>query len=312
MSEAATPPGARALAALAILSAGVLCTPLPGVGLQLALCAPLIALFGVPHGATDWQIAHRVLQPRLGQGWAPAFAAFYGAGMLAVWAAAAAAPAAAMLAFVGVAIWHFGAEDAGARGLPASPAAIATFGIPVVAAPALFWPGQTGALLQNLGVLQAGGPASLALAVLASLAMLIWLLAAGSTIAAHAPQRRAIILELAVLVALQAAAPPLLAFTAYFCLIHGPRHMASLPRMTGGWAVPAATLTAVFLVTAVVSAIAWRTGAGASWVTINAIFWGLAALTLPHVAFGRFAAAHLTSPQAEPFTHVTSRAAWRV
>ena len=311
MSRAAASPGFLPLAALAAVAALFAFTSPPGLGLQLALCAPLIAVFGVPHGATDWQLAQRVLRPRLGSGWLPAFAAFYAAGMLAVWAAAAATAAAAMLAFIAVAIWHFGAEDAHAHNLPPSPAIIATFGIPVIAGPALFWPGQTGALLQNLGVLHGGSSAPVILTACASVAMLLWLAASLSTIAAHAAQRRAIILELGLLLALQLACPPLTGFTAYFCLIHGPRHMASLPRMAGGWAIPAATLTAVFLVTAAASTVAWRTGAGAGWVTINAIFWGLAALTLPHVAFGRFAASRLSSTS-EPFTHAMTRAAWRV
>jgi Brp/Blh family beta-carotene 15,15'-monooxygenase len=310
--DAAVPATRALLAVAAVIFAALAVAPMqPGLGLgvQLALCAPLIAAFGLPHGATDWQVANLVLRPRLGQGWALGFAAFYATGMALVTWAAWAAPHAALLGFIAVGIWHFGAEDAGAHGLGGSRLAVLAFGIPPVAAPALFWPAQTGVLLRNLGI--AGGPAP---TYLAGAAMAAWLFAAGATMLRHPAARRAIVLELGCLVALQAACPPLPAFAAYFCLIHGPRHMASLPALPPSRAVQAASGVATVVIGLAAGGAAVWTGAGAGWATINAVFWGLAALTLPHVVFGRLAARLAAAPAEPGFTslHVMTRAAGRI
>ncbi len=285
-------PATRALLAVVAVIFAALLVPLPGTGVQLAVCAPLIAAFGLPHGATDWQVARILLQPRLGRHWALAFAAFYGAGMLLVAWAAYAAPHAALLGFIAIGIWHFGAEDAGAHGMAGSKLEVLTFGVPPVAAPALFWPDQTGALVQALGI----PGATAVMGPLASGAMAVWLFAAAATIVCNPACRRAIVLELACLLALQAAAPPLPAFAAYFCLIHGPRHMASLPALPPSWVVSAASAVAIIVIGTAAGAAAIWTGAGAAWATVNAVFWGLAALTLPHVLFGRLAAHVATAP----------------
>jgi hypothetical protein len=66
--------------------------------------------------------------------------------------------------------------------------------------------------------------------------------------------------------------------------------MAALPRMAGRWTIAAASLAAALLIAGTACGVARHIGAGTAWAGTNAIFWGLAALTLPHIAFGRLAA----------------------
>ncbi len=306
------PPWARSGAArdipgwacLAPLAAGFAVLPPPTMDWQVGLAVPAIAVFGVPHGATDWNLARLLFQPRFGRAWMLIFAAWYGVLMAAVVAAAAAAPPLAMLAFLAVAVWHFGAEDAGAIGLAANPSAILACGAPPVLAGALFWPAAYAAVLHSLGVLGASAAQDVFRAAL--VAMGAWACAAGLAVARNPARRWRLALELGAVLALQAAAPPVLAFTLYFCLVHAPRHMRALPPAARGWQMAPVSALAIALLAGgtwiaargqgIDPSAASLSAAGLSWAGLTGIFWGLAALTLPHVALGRLASRWMPAP----------------
>ena len=95
-------------------------------------------------------------------------------------------------------------------------------------------------------------------------------------------------LELATLVAVSVTAPPLVAFTVYFCVMHSPRHiLRTLARLQGGEARNALAMALWPMVA--VGVAATLVGLLASGVPLQArvlqiVFVGLAALTLPHMA----------------------------
>lgn len=262
----------------------------PGQPWQWRLCVPLIAIFGLPHGAADWGLSRAILQPRLGNTWWLGFGLFYGALMAAAALAAAAAPVLAIAAFIAVAIWHFGAEDARSLTLRAGPAEFLACGAVPILLPAILWPSQYADILQSLGVMQAAAGRHL-ISLLALPACLSWCAAAACTMHRNPARRVTLAADFAALIALQAAAPPLIAFTAYFCLVHGPRHMESVPQAQRGWPVLAVSAAAIVLVAAVIVPLAQARHAGAEWAAANGLFWGLAALTWPHVLLGRLAEA---------------------
>jgi Brp/Blh family beta-carotene 15,15'-monooxygenase len=95
-------------------------------------------------------------------------------------------------------------------------------------------------------------------------------------------------LEIAALGLLATLAPPLVAFTVFFCIMHSARHILrtmnyfdqlSLPRMVFTAATPT-------LVTVILSVAAWNSfGDTAIDVRVSQlVFVGLAALTVPHMA----------------------------
>ena len=94
--------------------------------------------------------------------------------------------------------------------------------IPVLA-PALFWPGQYGLVLRTLGV---AVPDAGTIRFFGACAVAVSI--AGSGVAIVETGRWRLGAEQAAVLGLQAF-PPLVAFTVYFCAVHGPRHVAALP-----------------------------------------------------------------------------------
>jgi Brp/Blh family beta-carotene 15,15'-monooxygenase len=253
---------------------------------QLAICLPLAAIFGLPHGATDWWLAAERLPPLLGKPqrryWPLWFGAIYLLGMLAAVALIVAWPALALLLFIAGSVWHWGVFDARAHHLGNSPAAWLACALPPIAAPLAFRPGDSAQLLHALGVavtpaqICLGGGVGLALAAAAAL----WL---------RPP--RALMWEMLALLAMCAVAPPLAAFAAYFCLVHAPRQAAAL-QVSGRTSSVLLVSAAAALLIAVPLLIAARSGVLApSQAAIRAVFWGLAVLTLPHALCGWLLAA---------------------
>jgi Brp/Blh family beta-carotene 15,15'-monooxygenase len=153
--------------------------------------------------------------------------------------------------------------------------------------PAVAWPAQYAAILRELGVLSAS--ASLALSARLGV-FAAWLVLAGWSFVRGGARRVDAAAEWLCLLLLQWSLPPLGAFTVYFCALHGPRHMRGLGRSTADRQTIVVSAAAV----AILAGAAWVAAswhhAGLIWAGTNGIFWGLAALTLPHVIFGRLAA----------------------
>jgi Brp/Blh family beta-carotene 15,15'-monooxygenase len=286
------------LAGLA-LTAGLLAVGLwgtPGMTVQLVVLALTVAVLGLPHGAVDHLQARDLLAARMGGAWPAVFAGLYVGAALLVIAAWALAPPVLLVAFLALAILHFGAEDVEQdRLLPTRAGRLAEGllrGAIPVAGPVLFHPSSTGQLFSLLtpgtsletifGVLQA---AALPATVLLSGASLLMVWAAWRN-------RGLLAAELGALLLLVAVLPPLLAFAGYFCFWHAPRHSLSvIARLStqdfrGGLRRFTASAIALTSVTIALAALAWILldgGAQPAQATVQVIFVGLAALTVPHV-----------------------------
>ena len=269
-----------------MLAAGALAglgPPLPTAVQATALLAG-VAVIGAPHGVLDIDLALWAAPGRRRLRWLACVLAAYVGLIAVVLAAWTMAPAATLVVFLAASAGHFGAEDAGddERSLLRT----ATRGLAVVLLPMLLHRAEVAPIFAAL----AGEPSRQVEAVLSTAAPALavgWGSLAGAT-AVSLMRRRAVAgaAEFAALAALFAFAPPLLAFTVYFCGVHAPRHVAVTAARSGlppaarlGWALrrlaPAALVTG-----AVLYALARADGAGAAstWT-----FRALAALTLPHL-----------------------------
>jgi Brp/Blh family beta-carotene 15,15'-monooxygenase len=287
------------LAAL-VLTAGLLAVGLwgtPGMTVQLAVLALTVGVLGLPHGAVDHLQGRELLRPRLGGGWPAAFAGLYVGAALLVIASWLLAPPVLLIAFLALAIVHFGAEDVEQdRLLPSRAGRLAEGvlrGSIPVAGPVLFHPSSTGQLFSLLtpgtslqtifSVLQA---AALPATVLLSGASLLMVWAAWRNHGLLAAELGALLLLVAVL-------PPLLAFAGYFCFWHAPRHSLSViariapADFRDGLRRFTASAIALTSLTIALAALAWILLDGAAQpaqATVQVVFVGLAALTVPHVA----------------------------
>jgi Brp/Blh family beta-carotene 15,15'-monooxygenase len=267
---------------MALAAGGLAVLPALPLAAQFMVCLPAVALLGLPHGATDWWIAAERMPALVGSRHWFAWVPLFGAGYLLLGLAAAGvifvSPAAALIGFVAVSAWHFGDTDCCALSVDGPASVSIPAGLLPISAPALFWPQQVAGLVAALGVNVPIGDVAMAGAcgVFVAIAVPAWRLAAKG-----ARLRR----EQAALLLLGATAPPLLGFLVYFCAIHAPRQAARLA-IRGSEAV--AWLVAA-LAAGIIAAVFF--GHTAATVTLpheaaQALFWGLAILTLPHVACG--------------------------
>lgn len=272
--------------------------PAAGLGWQLVLVAVLVAGLGLPHGAVDHLQAREILAPRWGASWPVIFGIGYTLAALAVVAAWAAWPPLLLTGFLVLAIGHFGTEDTGTLAIgtrtshPLGMVEAALRGALPVMLPILFHPVETGMLF---AALLPDTPASTVVAVLRAfapvmpvyLALLVGLAAVGLWRGRIAPA-----VELAVLVATFRLMPPLPSFAVYFCLWHSPRHSLTViadsddTDLWSGIRRFARSAVPLTLLTVLAGATAWallRPGAGATVASLQVVFIGLAALTVPHV-----------------------------
>lgn len=283
---------AGALLGLALL--GALIDP-PALAVQLVIVAMAVALLGLPHGAIDGLGGAAVFARRTGRGWA-GFVAFYLALAALVVAAWIVVPVAMLAAFLALAVWHFGSGDAeaagAARGALPGAEVVARGALPIVL-PVALHPQETGTIFAWL----ADTPGLVATTEAATTPLLVvWGVAVLAAVAGRVQRGASLggphLAEFAALVAVFALWPPLLAFAAYFALVHAPRHMLKIdPGPPGGsFLRTIARLTRLGLpLTAVTLAGAalgfWVLSAGDTPLTagLKTLFWGLSALTVPHM-----------------------------
>ena len=268
-----------ALAAVALLTAPWLWS-LP-VG-TVAVAAAALVVAGVPHGAVDHRVARPLLHPSVGRAWFVAFTALYLGAAAAVLVGWAIAPAASLVAFLALSALHFGAEDAGGHG---GVAVLARGGAPI--ALAILWhPERTERFFAVLG----GTPDGF---VLLHLAAWCWVapaaLHAWRLVRTKGATGEAV--ELGALTLVFAALPPTMAFAFYFLVVHSPRHMAELalrrdPRdAAAGWGWTLRAAVPLSLATAALGAALFAALEGSfEERLLRTVFWGLAALTVPHMA----------------------------
>jgi len=244
---------------------------------QLPWLAAAVFLVGTPHGALDHRLGRRLLQPELGHGWFPVFLVGYlavAAGALGLWLAA---PALALTLFLAIAALHFGEHDS----VSGHPLAIGVRGLvgPVVAAAA-----HPGEMKVIFGWIAGEGGAAL-VPWLAGPGLLAWLCAAVAVLVLEPGKVQR--LELVAVTALFGFAPPLIAFAAYFALLHTPRALREAKRPGERWSGllrSAAPLSAAAVLLAAVGFLVLRSGLPFEPAAVRTIFWWLGALTVPHMA----------------------------
>lgn len=190
-----------------------------------ALCALAIAVFGIPHGTLDVEIAAlrfglagRLNRLKIIAGYGAITALTAGLWLL--------APEFALCLFLFVSILHFSRDWHSA----ADPFLSLMVAWALVATPALTRPAEVAAIFDILTGNQNGRiiadllACACAPALLGCLTFIYWSLRNGET-------RRAV--ELLTCLAATLLLPPLLAFAVFFCGLHSPRHMADALQETG-------------------------------------------------------------------------------
>ena len=297
---------------LGLLAAGAYAwLPDPSRSVQLLAAALLLGGLGLPHGALDLRSGKRHFAPRFGALWLPVFASLYLGLALAVvlvwWAAA----GVALATFLAVSAWHFGAGDRSA--LPGSGNAVGEIilrGTLPVAAPILFHPRESTELLAlllpeadavALPRIIVGASAAAPLYALVLAAAVTIFVARGLRDRNSRPVR--VGLEIGVLTGLFAVAPPLLAFSLYFCVWHAPRHVIEVlsregslgasDLVAGARTAAGPTLAALAIGALCLFALAPRVDPQTALARV--LFIGMAALTVPHMALAAWG--HLVDPQ---------------
>lgn len=246
--------------------------------LELLAAGVLILLLGMPHGAFDVLIARRQFGALDVRGWALFSLCYLGlsAAVVAVWAVA---PTLFLCTFLIASALHFAGDPA--RG--ATTLSRGLYGGAMIVLPA-WWHGEE--LQRLLGLVAGPDSAAFVAPVLGQLAV-PWLAATMVACAVQFSTSRSAACESAGLAALAVVAPPLVAFCAYFCIMHSPRHIL---RTLAGLHAPetrqalalAIWPTLAVLVTAALVVWLARDVALESRV-MQLVFVGLAALTLPHM-----------------------------
>jgi len=247
--------------------------------LELIVLAALILVLGVPHGAMDTLFAQRLHGLRTAWDWARFTVAYLGLAGLVV-AAWAWAPTAFLVGFLLISAAHFSGDP-----VEGTPWAVRLLqGGAILVLPAL----RHGEEMAGLFAQLVGADA--AQAVMPALETLAWPWLAGLVVAVieRARRDRLTAFELGSVGLLAVVAPPLLAFTLFFCGMHGARHILRAFRYSGreSWRLLWLAALLPMLGVALGSLVAWHalkdTPLDARVVQI--IFVGLAALTVPHMA----------------------------
>lgn len=263
-------------ACLAAAAAGALgrCPP----QFELIVLAALILVLGVPHGAMDTLFAQRLYGLRTVWDWTRFTVGYLVLAGLVV-AAWSWAPTAFLVGFLLISVAHFSGDPA--EGTPWISRIL--YGGAVLVLPAGLHQAEMSGLFAQLV-----GPES-ASAVMPVLGWLVWPWALGLLVAIgeRSVRDRLTAFELAAVGILSFVAPPLLAFTLFFCGMHGARHILRAFRYSGrdswrflGWV-------------ALLPMIGVGLGSAAAWYflqdapldarVVQIVFVGLAALTVPHM-----------------------------
>ncbi len=264
-----------ALSAVTLLAA--LLGLLPPEPWQLLILALMVVLTGLPHGAMDPLVAR---EAGLIRGYAGLirFGLVYlsqAVIMLMVWLLM---PFIALPAFLAMSVWHFSSDWKNA--LPDWLRLLG--GASIILAPVLFWQQETVRLFAILSdrvtaesiVSRLEFPAALTLAAITA------------AIGYYRTRLGWAGLELAAIILLAWALPPLIFFTLYFCGLHSPRHALEVVRHYGIKPLEAFLVSTLFTLLAVIFASAFFISGESGAVddkSIRIIFIGLAALTVPHM-----------------------------
>ena len=264
------------VACLATAAAGALgrCPP----QLELIVLAALILVLGVPHGAMDTLFAQRLYGLRTAWDWTRFTVGYLVLAGLVV-AAWAWAPTAFLVGFLLISVAHFSGDPA--EGTPWVSRIL--YGGAVLVLPAGLHQAEMSGLFGQLV-----GPES-ASAVMPVLSWLVWPWALGLIVAIgeRSVRDRLTAFELGAVGILSFVAPPLLAFTLFFCGMHGARHILRAFRYSGrdSWRFLGLVALLPMIGVGLGSAAAWYflQDAPLDARVVQVVFVGLAALTVPHM-----------------------------
>jgi Brp/Blh family beta-carotene 15,15'-monooxygenase len=262
----------------------------PDILTQFWIALAPIALFGIAHGGIDPWLMNRLARIRRStlSLWLGAYAALAGAfiGVVIL------QPELALVLFLLLSIWHFGRSDAPFQGFRrGSPAVWLSGSIPIIG-PMFGHPGQTGQLFAWLIGADAHVVAE-AVALIGPMLMLGW--AAGFVILwrrSEGSRNHAGFIELLAVAGAMILLPPIIAFTFYFCAVHSTRHFLEILATSGtreGWSFLFRQAAPATLLAIALGIIAWwflgsdRNLPDMTADAVRVLFWGLAALTVPHV-----------------------------
>lgn len=253
---------------------------------ELLVVAAAVVLLGVPHGALDVIHAARRLTVSGPGRWALFVAGYVAVAALVVlgWIAA---PTLALALFLVLSAFHFSGdlEEGAPRRLRA------LHGATLVTMPAWHHREDLTELFAHLVPAEGAAQLVAALATVAPavLALLVLVLSAGALGRFREPFDAlppGALLESAATLALTLVAPPLTAFAVYFCALHSARHVARTGRI---FALPGRDLLRAAALPTLATALAVPVGLAAlpdtppDARTLQVVFIGLAALTVPHM-----------------------------
>lgn len=285
----------------------VLATLVPTAGLigelqlatQLALIALPVATLGVMHGAIDPWVGEIVWRHHFGRYSSVGFFSTYLALVAAVVGLWILAPLPTLAAFLAISVLHFGEQDAAAFGGRKDALGVVVYGAIPVLGPVVGHPAEVATIFGWLIGVEPMPLRELLVWVAQPLAA-IWLVGAGMLVSRMAMEGVADLafklFGVAVLLAAMVLLPPLIAFAAYFCLLHSFGHLFDMAAHDAGpWREWTLAQWTARLWPATLATLALGLGglalldlAGAEEVTLQAnlariVFCGLAALTVPHV-----------------------------
>ena len=271
---------------------------------QLWIVAMGVGLFGVLHGGLDHIVGERVFKPTFRRSWIIYFAvAYVGLAIVVMIGWWLVAPI-MLLLFLAVSILHFGARD-GAHGqqkrstwiqlvttllLGAAPIIIPWLAFPQEVSVLFGWLAGTRAEVwqPSFAIGDAVGLMFQAAMIAVAIALVFMF---------YLKSRRMLgtfnWIEFLTTVLLFWTLPPLLAFTWYFCFLHSLRHVLALAERLApsrnwpavGWVVLRGLPLTIITLAAAAAGYVWLRGFDLSEAesATKAIFWGLAALTFPHM-----------------------------
>jgi Brp/Blh family beta-carotene 15,15'-monooxygenase len=264
------------------------------LGGQLTILALAVVIFGLPHGALDLALVQAASRGSW-QALADAIGVYLvvSAAVLAIWITA---PVTALWGFLAIAVIHFGLGDTEDVHGPQRAVEVIARGGFAGMAPLVFHPQTT----RDLFVLLVGPNSTVtldaALALLTPPVTYLWVACLTAAIVWRIWQRDRCwlpaVAELLLTTAIFAAFHPLAAFLLYFCFVHSVRHIADLgaarfpdsASRAQSWLLQESfpfTLATVLLGVAVWFTIGRTIAFDEAMMRI--IFWGLSALTLPHM-----------------------------
>lgn len=245
----------------------------------LIVLATLILLLGVPHGALDTIFAYKLYNLRTSADWI-LFILIYlllAALVVAVWWWA---PMVFLMLFLLISAAHFSGDPE--IGTPLLTRIL--YGGSVLLLPALLHAGE----VTRLFGLLVGTAAASSLTPWITLLAWIWLPFAVLSVILLASSNWLGALEIGSVILLSIVAPPLLAFTLFFCGMHSARHIIRTIDYSGNFSRRLLAVSALLpmIGVLVISVGAWEflKGKPLDERIIQIVFVGLAALTVPHMA----------------------------